>query len=510
MKLQVTLKDLVDLIAQIERDEQEPVSKLRSRDRNIGKGISSLKKDPLAQLSGWLDRVNNQGNESLGSRVESTMRIGLLLILCVGLILGWLTSKAVFSYDGSSPVSIIDALLVLVLLQILILLFTCLTFLPNRILRFLPFMSLARETFSLFNPGNLLRVFFRFFPSGYKDPLHSFYGTLKAHRSLYGDVEKWNILRASQAFAVSFNLGALIGFYLLIASRFVAFGWSTTLGINSSMLKAVTDFLSWPWSKVLTNAKPSLALIEATRFSPYDGKLAIPLEASPEIMAMWWSFIFLSLLTYGLLPRLLTLTYSHMALRKLYKHTFLSLPGAKAILDRLNTPLVETASESTEDSTISSEGEGESQPFEGVLKGRSVLVVDWGGTGFSSEHIDSWLKNSLAGTLGLYTEAGGAFPTGHDQKVIESIGLSSSDGSILILVKAWEPPMAEFADFIHDLRQHINKEQHVMIIPVGNGSSTEPLLPDLGYLRVWSSAVKRLGDPWTFIAPTEMYGKEND
>ncbi len=83
---------------------------------------------------------------------------------------------------------------------------------------------------------------------------------------------------------------------------------------------------------------------------------------------------------------------------------------------------------------------------------------------------------------------------------------SAYGGPIMLLVKSWEPPMAEFKDFIHDLRQQVGKGRPVAVVPVGIGSSSVPLSPDAENGAVWATVVKQLGDPWTFIAPPDRQG----
>ena len=60
MRQNVTLKNLVDLAEQIEKDEEQLDSELRSRDRPVGLELSALAADPLAQLFAWLDRVRDR------------------------------------------------------------------------------------------------------------------------------------------------------------------------------------------------------------------------------------------------------------------------------------------------------------------------------------------------------------------------------------------------------------------------------------------------------------------
>lgn len=171
------------------------------------------------QLSAWLDKTTHQEDASAGQRVSAALRVATLGLVIVGLGLGWLTAAGVFYYDGSHPVNIINFMAVLVGLQLLLLLFTALTILPDKIMRYLPGIQSLRETFSLFSPGRLSQLFSRFLPGRYRIALLSFWGNANRHRALFGRVEKWLILRSGQVFGVAFNLGALAGcLYLVVFS----------------------------------------------------------------------------------------------------------------------------------------------------------------------------------------------------------------------------------------------------------------------------------------------------
>jgi hypothetical protein len=503
----VTLKNLVDLAEQIETDEKLLNAELRRRDRPIGQELSTLANDPLAQLCGWLDRIRDTHSTATGSRISSALRVGILLLVVSALLFGWLTAATVFYYNGSHPVNIINALAVFVGLQLLLLLITLLAFLPGKFLKFLPGMRALRETFSLFSPGRLLRLIPRLLPAQAKETASVLVGKSSAHRSIYGRVEKWLLVRAGQAFAVAFNLGALAGCLYLVLFSDLAFGWSTTLQVDAASLKLLIDGLSSPWAWLIPQAQPSLELIETSRYFRFQsGTLPGIGTDGPAVLGNWWPFLILCLLIYGLLPRLLTLSLASAQLRKAYRTTMLHLPGVQTILDRLNSQLVETRAEQPESAPHVSLNGVVAGRYIGSLRGQTISVIDWGGTGQQAEQIGAWLQSSLEATLERFLEAGGACSLEHDQQVLQTLA-ASTEGPIILLVKSWEPPMAEFTDFIHDLRQSIIKKRPIAVVPLGLGSANSPLPPTTEMAAVWSTKVKQLGDPWAFLVPPEQAGR---
>lgn len=501
-----TLKHLVDLVDQLETDQALPEAELRRRDRPIGKELAALQTQPLAQLCGWLERVGGQ-TPSLGSRVAAALRVGTLVLWMVGLLLGWLTAAAVFYYEGSHPVNVINALAVFVAAQALLLLVTGLSLLSDKLLRLVPGLSSLREAFSLFSPGRLPRLVSRFLPARYREATRSFVGITSAHRALYGRVEKWLILRSGQGFGVAFNFGALAGCLYLVVFSDLAFGWSTTLQTDPSELKALTDLLSWPWAGLIPQARPSLELIETTRyFRLQAGALPGMAGSDPEILGEWWPFLFLCLLVYGLLPRILTLSLAVVRLQRALNQTLLHLPGVPAIFDRLNSRWVETRAEQPERSLQTPLETGLPNRLAGHLRGQSVVVIDWGQTGLTREAFGPWLQQAWGGMLQGYFAAGGSRSLLQDEAVLASVAASPA-GPVLLLVKAWEPPMAEFRDFVGDLRRALDPVRPIGVVPLGLDSSTEPRPADGEEAAVWATVVKQLGDPWTFIAPLTQLGR---
>lgn len=501
-----TLQHLVDLVAQLEHDQALPEAVLRRRDRPVGKELAPLATQPLPQLCGWLERIGEQQSPSLGSRVASALRVGTLVLLLVGLLLGWLTAAAVFYYDGSHPVNIINALAVFVGAQALLLLVTGISLLPDKGLRFLPGMRSLREAFSCLSPGRLPRLLSRFLPAKYREATRSFLGTTSAHRALYGRVEKWLILRSGQGFGVTFNLGALAGCLYLVVFSDLAFGWSTTLQTEPAELKALTDLLSWPWAGVIPQAQPSLDLIEATRyFRLQAGSLPGIADSSPVILGEWWPFLFLCLLVYGLLPRILTLAFAASRLQRALQQTLLHLPGVPAIFDRLNSQWVETRAEQPEQALDTPLETQLPSRLAGTFRGQPVVAIDWGATGLDAETFGPWLQQAWGGILQGYFAAGGSRSLDQDRKVLRSVA-ASPPGPVLLLVKSWEPPMAEFNDFLRDLRRALDPVRPIAVVPVGLGSSSEPLPAEGELAAVWATLVKQLGDPWTFIAPLPASG----
>ncbi|MBK1833365.1 DUF2868 domain-containing protein [Roseibacillus ishigakijimensis] len=122
----------------------------------------------------------------------------------------------------------------------------------------------------------------------------------------YGSVLGWRLARLSQVGAVWFNFGIIVSFLACLLFLKVNFYWESTLAsLSESQLVGLTQGLSLPWSW----------LGEQWRPGPY-GVAQTQLEALGEsgageaVNRVWMRFFVLSLLVWGVLPRLILSFYA--------------------------------------------------------------------------------------------------------------------------------------------------------------------------------------------------------
>ncbi len=508
MKKRLTMATLAALVGQLEQDADRSSAELRRRDRAIGKELESLRDDPQTQLLAWLSRVTETAAGNSGSAAVKALRLGSLILVVGGLVLGWFAAAAIFYYDGSKPVNVIHGLAIFVGLQLLLLLLLGVALLPKKVLKLLPGMLSLQESLQLISPGRLQRLLHRRLPERYRNSLASFLGRSFAHRQLFGNLEKWVIIRSGQAFGIAFNLGALAGCLYLIVFTDLAFGWSTTLDADANQMQLLSDFLAWPWATLFPEGRPSLELIEATRyFRLQPGILDVSAQMAPEILGGWWPFLILCILCYGLLPRTLLWSVSQLCFQRALQRTILQLTEIPPLLERLNTRLVETSAPEQEiNPRIASEPLSKHQGTTD-LHAASISAVDWSDTGLEQTPLSAWLEATGQGKLNSLHPAGGARSLEQDRQVINQLCTEGTTAT-LILVKAWEPPMAEFLDFIRQHRQLAGKQRRLAVVPLGVGSISELRPPEPGQLEIWSTMVEQLGDPWTFVTTVLQKGGE--
>jgi hypothetical protein len=486
------LATLIDLAAQLKRDEELPNQELRTRDRRIGKTLVHLQAKPRIQLARWLETVRPEAGDSPGQTYSRIQHLGTLLLAAIGLITGWGAAAAVFYYDGTHPVNVVNVIAVFVFLQLAMLILLVITLLPSAVLRLLPGARAVQETLRLLNPGRLRNLASRFVPHARRESLSQLVGTGKTYRVLYGRVERWGMVVASQWFAVMFNLGAIAGALALISFSDLAFSWSTTLQVDADRLHRVTSVLAAPWARALPSADPSPELIRHSRHFRLQESQTEPVD--PSVLAGWWEFLILCMAGYGLLPRIVTVLTASWRFGAAMDRAMLQLPGVPELLDRLNRQLVVTAS--TEPSSAEPGPAADAGPAAPVRVGDAYALVHWAEVASSDQNLEAWAARQWSAPPAKVFSAGGAHSLAQDREVIQQLGALSGSMPVLVAVKAWEPPVAECVDFLVALRQQLGKGREVQVIPLSRRPDGALQPPGDRHFGQWQRRLKGIGDPW--------------
>jgi hypothetical protein len=497
------LADLVDLSVQMDLDAAMDPGDLRHRDRDIGRELKHLAGKPQSQLRHWLWRVTKGKQQSFpGNRAIKIIRLITLILFFLGATAGWITALGVFAYDGTQPVNVVNVLAVFVGLQILLLLASAIIALPRNLLRFIPGARPLQDLFSVLSPGRLVSIITRFLPPEHRLALEAALGRQKAHHIIYGRVRKWLILQLSQVFAVAFNLGALMSCLYLVTLSDLAFGWSTTLEFEAERFHWLVQQLAWPWRDWLEGAVPSLELINTSRFYRLNEGIlpnAIKLE-DVSMLGEWWPFLFLGIIFYGLLPRLVTLAFAHWRLKTVLDSAFIHAPSALQVLDRMNHAVVETGAVEPE-ARAGLIPEAIQSVYSDNFAGAKGYLINWAGVNTDESHLGNALRRAMAVEINHVLHAGGKNSIEQDQRIIDELRTVPDEPAIIVVVKSWEPPILDFLDFLESLRAALGPERLITIIPVSLSHKHELIPADPSDLDIWRKKLQSLGDPRVIFHP---------
>lgn len=470
-------EDAVDVPIWLEADRTTPLSERRQRDRKIALEIDA--RDRAERVRAWWRKVDAPSRPDAGRRLAAARRLATFAMLLVGALAGAGVALAAFRYDGTQPVNVVRILALLVVPQIVLVALT-LVMMPPRV----PGLKLVQDALASMNPGALAASIFRSLARDLGDLPHLMRGGRPASRRY----AKWQLLYWSQAAAVAFNVAALATAFALITFTDLAFGWSTTLGVEPALVARIVELLAWPWKGIFPEAVPDLALIEQSRFFRLEGAERLAAGASREL-AGWWSFTVLAIACYGLVPRIVLLGIASWRLGAATRALLVDDPRVTALLDRMDAPALETAATEHDDGRPEAGPAAPRTPA--PLTGRARGVI-WS-RGIDSDTVRRYARERLGLELARLVEAGDSPDLDADRRAAEQI--TNGDGPLVVFTPAWEPPLLEFLDFLSMLREHAGPHASIVVMPVGEAN--EPV-GDVER-ETWARAVGKLADPKVYV-----------
>ncbi len=266
----------------------------------------------------------------------------------------------------------------------------------------------------------------------------------------------------TQIVAVAFSAGCLLLYLLLLLGSDITFVWRSTLLQADDLLPAL-QAIALPW-RFWPEAQASLALIEQTQ----DFRLNTQDTSAPAV-GLWWQYILAAQLTYNLIPRSVMLLIA--------RHKYQS---------QILAPATQTT---TADSSFGAK-KFTGEPALAEITTSVPLpytLLDWAKT---PDEIQQLVQQQLGGA----TKSVSLDPLSETESY-------SADGSLVLLVKSWEPPLAELADRLQSLAANAattgttngNTQTYKVILPLDwNENSLRQ--PGAAHLDEWRRFTATLPD----------------
>ena len=448
------IDDLIGIKSQLGADSNTSYEVLQQRDRRIGMGLPHLKSTPIKQVQAWLKEVQKTSVATPDSKVNNVKTAISSVLIIAGILAGVSAALALFYYTGAQPINVINVLAIGVGLQLVLL-----------IIFFLAIISRSAwldNILSSFNAGRWAARLAYLMPS-LKDSINTL---LDRHQGAIDEqIIKWQTVYWSQQFALAFNIALLACCLYLVTFSDLAFGWSTTLAFDSQVVKKITDVLSLPWKTFMPQAVPQLELIDATRFYRLKtitlGNQETGLLNQAQLAGNWWKFLFLCLLVYGFIPRLLTYLYTKFKLTHTIKQSIMGLPGLHLLLDRMNTPTIATTAETPEFASDLKQTHASGQIT--ALTDRDTYILHWGQPAIAISDLSNWLHSATGASVSDVQTV--ASNINDDLSELNALPKIKDREVLAILVKAWEPPTLELTDWLAELRAHYGNPVLIALVP---------------------------------------------
>lgn len=395
------LGHLYRLNEQLQSDRTRKLDELRERDHAIGK--ASMLVDDTQCLMLWLDAVNTPTDDKAHTWLNESHAALIMRLAAVFFGLAAMTGFLLASERA------------LVNVFLFLLLFVFLPLLTSLIAAWAMLRSLRGSPAPVF-PLNPARFVAR---HALPDWRH-----LKENSS----VVRLLLFKYGQEFGALFAVGALISFVGLLAFNDFSFVWGSTFALSDVLVSRLCALLSLPWSGFIPSAVVSPEIIAETRYHAAQFDFG---QISVESRRAWWPFLFMSLLAYSLLPRVLLWLVSRRAYRIEVGRAFLSMPGASSVLARMRTPVVSTQAE--DEDHVDAE-------LQAIVCEAGSVLLEWAGAMALADVVVE-VEHRLQAGLGSPAD---------DLDAIEAIN-RLQPAHLLIAVKAWEPPMADLADVLAEI-----------------------------------------------------------
>ena len=432
------LSDLYRLAEQLELDRDVSVKALKARDHEIG--LACNFRDDCSRLLFWLQRVTSE--HSANDRHKTSWLTEAVVAYLARILAFFFGFSALQSRQLSPGPGVVKV------------------FVFNFMVGRLQFVMSVFSAWGLYktvrgngpvvlpvNPANIL--------------LSKIYPDPRYFREVQ-DVLRIAFLRYGQEMGMLFTVGAMAGFLVVLALSDFTFVWGSTFQLGDDLVAAVTDFLAAPWSSLLPSATVDAQLIAGSRFHPALTELS---KAEIEEMRGWWPFLFMTLVCYALLPRVLLWLASRFYFGRFIKASFSTYPCSDLVLSRMNSPVVETQAATASQNTSPGAGPQRAKVKPAQPDAR-LFLVNWAGALGANNVLDfeefaavpagnviAVGVGSLADDIELATTASG--------KVSGKVS-SNAIGRLLVVVKSWEPPMADLADFL----THFGHVSHCTVYPL--------------------------------------------
>ena len=470
-------EDAIDVPLWLKSEQLAPHTERVRRDRAIALEIEDG--PPVNRVRAWWRSVARDADASLGTRLDRLRTAVTIAMALLGALTGAAVALTAFAYDGSEPVNVVRLLALLVGTQLVLLALTLLLLLPRRV----PGLSQLQDLLTALNPGAWAAAVFRKIARPPPDVARVL--DLHAPRAAAVRFAKWQALFWSQTAAVLFNVAALAAAITLVTFSDLAFGWSTTLEADSAMVTRVVQGIARPWAALVPAAVPSAELVEQSQFFRLEGSAA----GTARALGAWWPFTILALVTYGLAPRVVLLALAVNRLRAATRRLLLDDPAVAALLDRMDSPEIETAAAEHDESPLLEIGVPPPAPRAIPGNARALIWEEC----LPAATARDYARTHLGFAITIVTAAGGG-ELAADRTALERLAADAAE-PLIVFTPAWEPPLLELLDFVAELRRRVGPGVPLVVAPVPDG----PRAVTPVERATWTRALARLADPKLYV-----------
>ncbi|MDQ8202355.1 DUF2868 domain-containing protein [Pelagicoccus sp. SDUM812003] len=496
-----SLSEQVAFECALARDERESWRALRERDQSLelpGE-LWSPRENRRGIARAWLrERLRRDPVVKLAAdSVMQSLGVAGQLLAALGGLMGVAAATAALAYTGQAPINVSAFFFVFVLLQALLAVALLLAFLMPAGLKELlvagPIFRVSRFVLRLLLEKTQALAG-RFLAGQNRHDAAEIAGLARSRLALHGRQLKWLSFRKIQGAALCFNLGALAALLVSVFFSDRAFGWQTTLELRAEQAQRVTELVASPWSWRLGEGVgyPTVEQIEGSRIVLKDGIQSL----ETDDLTIWWKFLALGMLCYGILPRAVFWGLGGLQFKKAVRDYDFRNAAAERLFERLRPRRARFEAERVaQGADLGPVGEAAHD----TSSSRSAVCL------FSRELeaiVDvAALRRALAERWSMSLESVQMRPLSDGSIDLDGESLSEERQYALVF-ESWMPPIKEIERRIKEMRAAVDARSLIKVVLLGipQGDKGEVSLAPAGqYADVWDSFIRRLGDPYLIL-----------
>lgn len=509
----LSLAEIIDLELRLHADEDLPHRDLAERDARIARSIAPRRgdDDPVDFYRRWLRAAGDSSAESTGQKLEQALDLVSAIASLTGMVLGAAVVWGWLMIENGKPINVIHFWAATVGIQLALLLaILLLIVLPTTVFAHLPAargaLAIGRAIASLI-PSLAIALISRF-SAKHRLALAESLGRLRRVGRIYDRLSLMLLVRITQLFAIAFNIGAIISLVLAACVSDPSFGWRSTL-LSEQQVYSVAQTIALPWRPLIAHATPDLAEVKHTHFTQLEARFG-PLppgqsnkkaeEPPPGVWAAWWPFLLASLITYGLIPRVLILVLASWRIRSILTAFPRNHPALSQILDRFNHHSVLTAAPEADPDPARPPLAPTGIMTHSRLTSSSYHVLIWAGVDLPEAALQTWLKErhrcqaASIRTIGQVDRKA-------DTRALLALSADPSPAPLLVIVQAWEPPVGDYLDLLTEARRVLGPKRLIHVLLYHRGPNQRIRPPKPIEVRTWQSRINTLADGWITVEP---------
>ncbi len=455
-------------------------------------------------------RLTEDGSSLPGEVFEEVYRVLVFAFLILGLATGAGIAFSVLEYDGTRPINVTVYIGIFVIFQIvLILLVVIFSLLAHKRGQFSKVSIIYRAMGNVLSKVVLItnENTIKKLSAEKQNGLKAAIGLARGKHRIYGSVFNWPVFILIQVASIGFQVGVLLSTILRVLSRDLAFGWESTIQLSSETIFNLVRTISAPWSWICSQeiAYPTLEQIVGSKIVLKNGIYNL----ATQDLVSWWPFLCLSVLCYGLFPRIALLCVGSGAKRRALSGFGFDNAACEKLLIRMKTPGLSTHGQPERLLTLDTSGEkilaGSSEKYAHTREPSSGIVVLVPADIFelcSDEKLREEIQRTFGANLIEKIEVGN--DPDIDIETFRKLAESkppNSHPNVVILQEAWLPPIQETRLLFQEARQELGERIKIIVALVGKPKSGNIFTMALDQdKRIWTQEIAKLGDPYIWVA----------